>query len=94
MLARSTVCTPIVYLPTTDLYDRLVKVISSGVVFLGCSCWLGVGGVDTSAGMPWGSPEATGVPEGPQGSSKGKPDSSTASGTGRLTATEREFYSI
>ena len=80
------------HLSTTDLYDQVLKLISSGVVFLGCSCWLGVGGVDTSAGMPWGSPEATGVPEGPQGSSKGKPDSSAFSGTGGCMATGTALF--
>ena len=43
-----------------------------------------------------GSPEAIGMPEGLQGSSKGKPDSLAASGTGgsMATAAEREFNSI
>ena len=72
---------------TTDLYDQELRTNSSELLFLGCSTWLGVGGVDTSAGTPWGSPAVTGVSEGPVGSSKGNPDASAFSRTGGSTAT-------
>ena len=79
---------------TTDLHDRELRTVSSELLFLGWSNWLGVGGVDTSVGTPWGSPEVTGVSEGPAGSSKGKPDSSAFSQTGGSTARGTDINSI